>query len=298
MIENPYGDIYAKSLLPIEKRPVPETPFVVDVELVNTCNFKCKMCPTGKREIKRPKGFMKTATYTEIITQCKNWKPKPYIRFVRWGEPTLHKGLFTFIREAHKRGMKTHFNTNGYTLDDKMIEQIVSSKLDSIKFSFQGYDWMEYEEYRGRDFYNILAMKARQLKEYRSRFGDKPYIVIGTTVEKPVKARTEFFQSIMADSADLVTVGQTRDLDEVPENPPVGCREVFDKMSIDWDGTVVACCGDYDRLMVIGNIHQNTLKEIWHGEKLNKIREMLRQGRHSELPLCRHCIGEGVDYDT
>jgi len=37
------------------------------------------------------------------------------------------------------------------------------------------------------------------------------------------------------------------------------CPEVFGKLSIDWDGQITACCSDYDRKMVVGDISENTI---------------------------------------
>lgn len=295
-MNNPFEQIYYDSIEPIENRKVPDYPAALDIELVNTCNFKCKMCPVGQKKTKRPKGFMSTKTYGRILSEIERWPEKPFIRFVRWGEPTLHKGLFTFIKEAKKIGSKVHINTNGSKLDDDLIHAILRSGLDSIKISFQGYDWMEYEEYRRQDLYHILMMKAAKLKKSRG-CQKRPFIIIGTTVERPIKKRTDFFKTIMGDCADAVYVGKTRDLCAIPDEIATDCREVFDKMSIDWDGVVTACCGDYDRLMSVGNIFENTLHDIWHGEKLNKYRQMLREGRHRELPLCKHCIAEGIVYE-
>lgn len=295
-MNNPFGEIYKNSIKPIQQRKVPKYPKAIDIELVNTCNFQCKMCPVGNRQLKRPKGFMQPRTYRKILQQISQWDPVPFVRFVRWGEPTLHKGLFTFIKEAKKIGAKVHLNTNGSKLDDNLIGAILRSGLDSIKISYQGYDFLEYQEYRKEDLFHILMHKGAMLKKARG-CKDKPFIIIGTTVEHPMKVRTEYFKNIMKDSADEVYVGLTRDLNAIPEKPATGCREVFDKMSIDWDGFVTACCGDYDRMMVVGNIFKESLLDIWNGEKLNYYRDMLVNGRHSELDLCKHCIAEGIVYE-
>lgn len=45
------------------------------------------------------------------------------------------------------------------------------------------------------------------------------------------------------------------------------CPEIWDKLLINWDGSVSACCQDYDNLMLSGNIMQNDLHEIFMGTK-------------------------------
>jgi len=67
------------------------------------------------------------------------------------------------------------------------------------------------------------------------------------------------------------------------------CPEVFNKLSINWDGLVTACCGDYDNMMIVGNIKNNTLGDIFHSDKINYYRNMILSNKHSELDLCRIC---------
>ena len=212
-------------------------PWLLDIELTNNCNLKCDRCPTGMGTCKRPKGFMSGNVFHKILD-----KPDVIaIRFVRWGEPTLHPRLYDWIAEARDKGIITHINTNGILLD---VEEVLDCGLHSIKFSLHGQDVSE----------KIDALYLRE---------PHPYITV----------------------TDYETM---RDLTE-PAKEYKPCPEVFCKISIDWDGKVTACCGDYDRIMTIGDVKENTLKEIWNCEKMNYYRKMLTDFRHAELPLCRCC---------
>jgi len=71
------------------------------------------------------------------------------------------------------------------------------------------------------------------------------------------------------------------------------CNEVYNKLSINWDGTVSACCGDYDNYMLVGDLTQQSIRDIWkNSEELKRYRTLLSNYRHEELPLCKNC------YDT
>jgi radical SAM protein with 4Fe4S-binding SPASM domain len=67
------------------------------------------------------------------------------------------------------------------------------------------------------------------------------------------------------------------------------CPEVFDKLSINWDGQVSACCADSNNQMVVGDVLKQPLRDIWHADSLNTYRHMLADMRHDELPLCKNC---------
>jgi len=211
-------------------------PYLLDIELTNTCNLSCDKCPTGMGTCKRPKGFMSGNVFHKILSEA-----TAAIRFVRWGEPTLHPRLYDWISEAKGKGLLTHINTNGILLD---VEEVLDCGLDSIKFSLHGRN---------------VSEKVNSLYERTPR----PYITV-TNYE------------IM------------RDLSKPPQKYKP-CPEVFCKLSIDWDGKVTACCGDYDRIMTIGDVKESSLKEIWNCDKMNYYRQMLTDFRHAELPLCRCC---------
>ena len=68
------------------------------------------------------------------------------------------------------------------------------------------------------------------------------------------------------------------------------CTEVYQKLSVDWDGKISACCGDYDNYLTVGDINNETLYNIWHkSEELKAIRSLLDKGRHKCLTLCSRC---------
>jgi radical SAM protein with 4Fe4S-binding SPASM domain len=67
------------------------------------------------------------------------------------------------------------------------------------------------------------------------------------------------------------------------------CPEVFDKLSVNWDGKVTACCMDSDNLMVIGNILEQPIADVWTNEPMTHYRQVLADMRHDDLDLCRNC---------
>lgn len=264
-------------------------PRMLDVELTNKCNMACRMCPTGQRKLTRPVGFMGKLLFANIIGQAAEYKTP--LRFIRWGEPTMHPDLIEYIKMANQAGLKTHLNTNGLNVDLKLILELFDSGLDSIKFSLQGIDSAGYEAMRGMDvFYSILERVRLMFRLRTERKLTRPFIQIATTVTTESSESIMKFAEMVGEFTDAFYVGRTRDLDKT--NLPQAaceCPEVFDKLSIDWDGRVSACCGDYDRKMTVGDMYLTPLKTIWMGPLLETYREKLRAYRHNELALCKSC---------
>lgn len=231
---------------------------------------------------------MSKGLFNKILAETGEHKTP--LRFVRFGEPTVHPELEKFISLAKKDGRKVHINTNGFYVTDIMLKFFVEKQLDSIKFSFQGCNRAEYQKWRDKDFFCELIENIKTLhgmREFHKK--ELPFIVVGTTITDEVPEDVEAFKMKVEKYCDMILVGKTEDL-SLPRHSPKCCPEVFDKLSINWDGTVSACCGDYDNKMLVGDMNSETLLDIWHGAKLAYYREMIVNKQHSELELCRSCI--------
>jgi len=299
---------------------LPHFPRYIDVELTNTCNFHCLMCPTGVGSQKRTKGFMPDVIYRKLIDEVKEHRTP--LRFIRWGEPSLHPKFVHYLEEAKKHDLLVHINTNGKLLNEDILRKLVVLPLDSIKFSFQGVDRNSYRQMRNTDYFDELLKKIKLLHSLR---GERltPFIHVATTITIEPPETVARFKETAWQFADLVTVGRTQleylDLATVKlseeeiktltvlkqqetlikKHPE--CSEVFDKLSINWDGKVTACCKDYDELMVIGDLRVQSLQEIWNSEQMFRYRRLLADMRHDDIELCSICfdtMGIGTKLNT
>ncbi len=281
------------------KNGVPKAPLYLDVELTNMCNLKCKFC-VGANQMKREKGFMNSDNFLNICEQAGEMGVKG-VRFLRWGEPFLNMGAVGFIRVAKSCGLLTHVTTNGTLLDSNLIDEIVSSGLDSIIISFQGTNEYEYEKLRG-DHYETVKRNASNLVLSRDRHKSNfPYITVSTTVTDETEEMINNFKREFS-FVDDVCVGSTwfkrlkntskvEDFISRARKLPhkFRCVEVMNKLSIDWDGSVSPCCLDYDRQLTIANINDSTLEEIWAMPELGAIRTLLSNKMQDVFSLCQTC---------
>ncbi len=314
---NPFIRIYKQcnGLTNMDKYKIIEgggliAPIYLDIELTNYCNIHCNMCPVGTGDMHRSRGFMSDAVFERIMKDVMRYHIEG-VRLIRWGEPTLHPKFIEWAKVLKSQGVLLHFNTNGLHLDDEMISKIIESGIDSIKFSFQGIDELTYGEMRSGGSYTQLLDTIRAM--YISRSERKsPYISITTSTTYESEEEIENFKRVVSPYCDEVSIGKTKmrhvDVERMKLsderrriyehfiNYEQGslchmsvCPEIWDKLSINWDGSVSACCQDYDNLMIVGNILENDLAEIFTGEMEKKYREIIRKSEYEKLPLCKNC---------
>lgn len=59
------------------------------------------------------------------------------------------------------------------------------------------------------------------------------------------------------------------------------------------DGSTSYCSLDYDNQVNLGNVFEESIKTIWTGKRMSRIRALMRCGKLAET-LCRRCLGQVV----
>lgn len=295
-MHNPFQKIYRSkeygSVLSYRKNPS-LFPFIVDIELTNHCNLKCLFC--GQQNMKRKKGFMTKKIFKKVVDECVEYNTP--IRLIRWGEPFLHPKIIEYCRYIKKK-LLLHITTNGLLLNVDNMQALVSMEVDSIIFSFQGATKPGYEQMRG-EHYDLLERNIKKLLKIRGE-AKKPYIQISSTMtNEPQKQINAFIKKWSI--VDAVAIGKTN-LSRIPVCSEVKkqetikhkyrpCTEIYQKLSVDWDGKISCCCSDWDRFMMVGDIKNQTLCEIWNkSNQLKTFRKILDDMGHSMLPMCKNCF--------
>jgi MoaA/NifB/PqqE/SkfB family radical SAM enzyme len=78
-------------------------------------------------------------------------------------------------------------------------------------------------------------------------------------------------------------------LSPVLKKPRVPCADLWNKLSIHWNGLVSACCFDWNNLLVIGDCQKSKLYDIWNDLPIQRLRLLHSELDISSLPLCRSC---------
>ena len=60
-------------------------------------------------------------------------------------------------------------------------------------------------------------------------------------------------------------------------------------ISILWNGDVVACCMNYDGKYILGNVKEESLKDIWNNEKMRLLRKSVTNKDLSKPEPCLNC---------
>lgn len=302
-----YDSPHFKDILK-RREEIPRFPFLVDIEITNYCNLDCVFC--ARRLMTRKKGYMGEDIFKKVVDECARYNTP--VRLIRWGEPFLHPRFMSFVQYVKRqKNIPLHITTNGLLLDEKKAESLVEWELDSLIFSFQGATPQEYALMRNNQQYALLKKNILRLIEIRGE-RVKPYVHVSTTVTDETEEQIAGFMHYWGKLADCVSIGKTNltQLLLFPERQPgesmdrirqllpketiektyQPCKEVYQKLSVNYDGTVSACCADFDDLLLVGDIKTDSMGNIWNKSKRLKLfRHLLDDMQHTVLTLCRAC---------
>ncbi len=267
----------------------------ITIELTNHCNLDCIMCPRSKQA--RKVGFMDFNLFKKIIDQVAGFAE--LIDLDLYGESLMHPRAIDMIRYCKSKKLNTVVSTNLTYANKKMIEDIITSGLDQITLSLDGVTKETYEFVRrGAKFEQTMQNVKMFLDTKKQLKSETPFVSIQMIyMENTKKEAEEFLKIWEKSSANVVRLKPFLNLDKQtghlsaltfdPSNEP--CLMLWRKLVVTWDGIVVPCCNDYDKIHPLGDLNVQTVRAVWNGAALRAARQIHAQGKWQSIKLCSGC---------
>jgi MoaA/NifB/PqqE/SkfB family radical SAM enzyme len=217
------------------------------------------------------------------------------------GEPTLYPHLYWLIRYSKSLGFTTLLNTNGINLK----EDIIATELDAITFSLESLKTDSLRD--GRYTKKILELIPKLKNKIhinintimtKQNFKDIPeiYLYCKENGLNLILSYLEFFDDKSIRNTINAFKMESKDYDYLIKQIPVLKDKIQKKSSspkctipgyfalILPNGDVHPCnIVEYAHEPVMGNVHHESLGEIWDGQKYRLFRAELHNG-------CKNCM--------
>lgn len=298
----------------LSKKPVHwAMPMSIAIEPTTSCNLRCPECPSGLRSFTRPTGMLQSDLFKKTIDELAD--TLSYLTFYFQGEPYLHPQFLKLVQFAASRKIYTATSTNAHYLTDEMAKRTIESGLDRLIVSIDGTTQDTYEAYRVGGKLDKVIEGAKNIIRWKKELKSiTPFVVFQFLVVKPnehqIEAVYKLAKEIGIDHVALKTA-QIYDYKNGSDLIPTidkysryqkmedgtysiknellsHCWKMWQSCVITWDGKVVPCCFDKDAHYVMGDLTQQSFKEIWKSEKYNSFRASILRSR-SEIEMCKNC---------
>ena len=289
-----------------------ERPFVYNIETTNACNMKCKMCPrttrmTRKIETINKDLFVKIIDQLEPPNKIDwaKWKefvkseygigedassenhfflyiiPK-VIQLHGYGDPLLDRNMQEYIQMLHNRGFESYFSCNPANINVAKTLSMFECGLNYIKYSIESTDDSTHKEIRGHaSNFTSSFEKIYTLLEEKDKRGYNTIIVI-TMLDLNRDGQTEEYDKLLTAFKDLDVYIYIKSEDQQWYRKDYHgtksihwseiCKHPWMSMTIKSNGDVAMCMEDYNNEIVLGNAWQQSLYDIWNGDKYTKFR--------------------------
>lgn len=258
-----------------------EYPLTVYVEPTNVCNLACDFCPQSLEDYEVRAGYsehMPVELFSRLMEEIRVMKVRS-LKLYFFGEPLMHPNIGALCRLAAMACDRVELTTNLIPLTPQKAEEIVHSGIHYIRVSWYG--TME----------NRVLKNLRALKELRWQHSQKhPFITVKYHSEEQrifLLGNRAVCDEIVGEQLHTIASDFVH-LRSYEENKKA-CPYPFYTMVVKSNGDVVPCCVAWDKSLVVGNVKDHSLAELWNSPRMEEIRKTHLRGERSSLSSCVSC---------
>lgn len=284
---------------------------VLHLESATNCNLVCTMCYQSDQRLATLIKEQKIKTmpwnlFTKVVDEAVADGCRAVV-FAGRGEPTINPRFTEMIRYCHEKGvLHLKFNTNATMLTEEMVREWLSmNAFLTIVFSVDAGDKKVFEEIRiGANFDEVKANVEMFARIRREEFPNSPVrtrinMVISRPDQDPEAARAMWeplVDEFSARTANSEQAGSTylNNPDGSSRNVEPGrvCLAPFTRVYVWADGKVNPCENDYLSWLQLGDANTDSLRAIWTGEKMRRLRLAMITGKKNCIRPCDNCLAK------
>lgn len=284
----------------IEQRINTKFPLVLNIEPTNDCNAKCYYCAREMMIKEQGIHYLSIMDFRNIIDQIGNNK-LIMLNLHKNGEPLLNKNLPEMVTYAKEKNAADiiHLNTNGILLNSSVGKGIIKHGIDDITVSIDAAFEDTYVKFKGLSGLEKLESNIIKAIEYRNKIRSLTKIRVKIMeFDEVSKEELNLFHKKWTDVADEVQVTGIHNWSGAVgvkvTDEQVGkryvCALLWYMLAINSNGKVGLCSVDWNYSGVVGDIHTQTIHEIWNGILLKKIRQAQLKGIWDYPKVCEKCV--------
>ena len=275
-----------------KQNKVADFPLFLDIDITDICNLNCSFCLRKSNPELIHNDTMSFKTFKKIIDE--GAKHNLYgCKLNIIGEPLINRKVYDMVAYAKKKGLiDVYFNTNATFLGEKNARKLIDAKLDRFSVSFEGYTKKVYERYRVNSDFRLVVNNIKRMQQIKKDLGvNYPKIRVQTVLlpelKKNIDNYIDFWKPI-ADEVGFLDYQPRTEKFEVLKSKWC-CQQLWQRMGILVDGTIIPCNHDERKLMSLGNIRDTSIYDAWHSDTMQAMSNNHKIGISHAIPSCRIC---------
>jgi radical SAM protein with 4Fe4S-binding SPASM domain len=274
------------------------------IELTNVCGLSCSFCPTKELPSKQ----MNLDFFENTISQISAYTKEVACHVV--GDPLTQSNLSEYLDIIHKHGLKAILTTSGYFLKKHSYDTLFHPCVKQINVSLNSFNKNDTSLTFTKYISPILSLCKEKLLREENLFINLRIWNLDEDMSEREFNQTLFLRLSKAFDVSL-------NLNEVYSKKPKSIR-LANKILVHFDnyfewpslsnenygngtcqglqshiailasGKVVPCCLDCDGIIELGDLHEESLKNILSNRRTKNMLNGFKEGKAIE-ELCQKC---------
>lgn len=272
-----------------KKNSIPNMFDSVYFELRTRCNGTCSFCAASVGNETRPDISMDFELYKKSIFELSDLNYKGLIAYHVNSDPLLIKNIDEYISFARKHLQEAWIQilSNGKALNPINGKKIIDAGVNEIFINVYNDD--------------LKAELPKNVKKFEdevlNKLFSKDQIFSGQFKDFKLRRKPEgkyIYYNVARRLLNEVLTNRGGTAPNKKSNRSIEdhygyCELPFSKLNITANGTASQCCCDLPFSNPMGNIKNESLKDIWNGQKFTELRNELLKGNRKNNPLCSKC---------
>jgi len=238
-----------------------------------------------------PSEISENGFYFSVVSRC--------LILHGFGEPFLDKYLIKRLKACKEKNIPTYFSCTPATMTIEKATAAMEAGLTVLKFSLDAMDDESIKSVRGKkanyfesiDKINAL-IKIKKERNFKTLL--VPCMIAFNNDEKNKKLHQDFLNfwkdkdvyAYVKSQDNRWLFEQNKNLENKSHYAKQYCEYPWSSLTIMADGNVVPCTQISNNEIVLGNVNEQSLEEIWNGEKYKELRSMHITGKFSKDHKC------------
>ena len=229
----------------------------VEIEVNTQCNLSCSYCPNSiDKRIET--GEIQSSLLLKILRELKDLDFRGKISPSFYNEPLLNEKLEVIVKLIKTYLPKSSFilYTNALLLSKQRFKDLTHSGVDEF----------------------IITKHENIKKVPIESFMDS------LSPDEKIKVKIQSYEEI-----NLTNRGGKISKLNTKIKPLSPCQIPLFHVTITKDGNVLPCFEDYSQSLVMGNVYQESLLNIWNSPEYRSFRKDLKFGLRHKYDICNKC---------
>jgi MoaA/NifB/PqqE/SkfB family radical SAM enzyme len=292
-------------------------PHTYYVDIVGTCNLRCRSCPTGnfrKSDFsadRKPLGFMTLDLFDAILSKivAERGNAVTPVHLYNWGEPLLHPRAAEFVERVSKQPtLRCGISSNLSLRID--LDRVIAAAPHWMRISVSGFYQDTYAQSHRKGDIELVKTNMRGLRAALDKHASKCIVDVSYHIYrhncgadfdammqfaadlgfnfKPIWASFYPLEKLMSGKLsdddrrviELLAIKPHEMLAAAQPYKNEACRLQDNQTSINFDGTVQLCCATFDPAFTIAKNYLDVTQDDLMAAKRNN-------------DTCTRCIAAG-----